>query len=58
MLVELLRRWYNIDPSMGECFLVAGSSATGTKKAAFLQLFYFTASRYLSLYVMTNNEIK
>ena len=35
------------DPLMGECLLLAGNSATGTVKAAFLQLFYFTAFRNL-----------
>ena len=38
---------YNIDPSMIEFLLFSGNSATGTVKAAFLQLFYFTAFRYL-----------
>ena len=35
MLVQLLRRWYNIDSSMVECLLFAENSATGTVKAAF-----------------------
>ena len=38
---------YNIGPSMVEFLLFAGNSATGTVKAVFLQLFYFTAFRYL-----------
>ena len=44
---------------MIEFLLFAGNSATGTVKAAFLQLFYFTAFRYLyNCYVMTNDELK
>ena len=41
MLVQLLRRWYNIDPSIGECLLLVGKSATGTVKTFTIILPYF-----------------
>ena len=41
MLVQLLRRWYNIDPLMVECLLFARNSATGTVKAAFFTIILF-----------------
>ena len=41
MLVQLLQRWYNIDPSMVEFLLFAGNSATGTVKAAFFTIILF-----------------
>ena len=41
MLVQLQRRWYNIDPSMYGCLLFAGNSATGIVKAVFFTIILF-----------------
>ena len=59
MLVQLLQRWYKIDPSMGECLLLAGNSANGTVNAAFFTIIlFYSISQFISLHVMTNDEIK
>ena len=50
---------YNFDPSMGECLLLAGNSATGTVNAAFFTIILlYRISQFISLHVMTNDEIK